>query len=482
MADGSTDHAQDFWRVPVVLDQPLGAGDAADPARDFAAMAQYLPNLCWIAHGDGAIFWYNQRWHDYCGSTPSEMAGWGWQSVHDPERLPEVIDRWTAAITAGAPFEMAFPLRGIDGKFRPFLTRVVPIRNPDGSVVRWFGVNMEIGAQVFAERALVASEAKFEVLTDAMPQMVWSTLPDGFHDYYNAQWYAFTGAPQGSTDGEGWNDIFHPEDQERAWERWRHSLDTGETYEIEYRLRHHSGDYRWVLGRAHPVRGEDGAITRWIGTCTDIDAAKRAAEEHVLLSRELSHRIKNIFAVISGLVSLSVSRHSGAKAEMDNLKGRIAALGKAHDFARPHSEMSRPSGRAGSLQGLFTQLLDPYITNGTDRVVVGGDDVSIDDRSATPIALIGHELATNSAKYGALSVPDGTLTVDIERSGDDLVIVWREAGGPPIAEAPTVRGFGSELTDLSAERQLGGTIEREWRKEGLQVTLRLQVSRLHRSS
>ena len=159
-----------------------------------------------------------------------------------------------------------------------------------------------------AEEALLITSAKYEVLTNAMPQMVWSTLPDGFHDYYNDKWYEFTGVPYGSTDGEGWNEMFHPDDRERAWERWRHSLATGEDYEIEYRLRHHSGSYRWVLGRAQPVRSESGEIARWIGTCTDIDDAKRAAEKNELLSKELSHRIKNIFAVISGLISLTANR------------------------------------------------------------------------------------------------------------------------------------------------------------------------------
>lgn len=113
-------------------------------------------------------------------------------------------------------------------------------------------------------------EAKFRVLADTMPQMVWSTLPDGFHDYYNARWYEFTGVAPGSTDGEGWNGMFHPEDQERAWSVWRKSLETGEPYEIEYRLRDAHGEYRWTLGRALPIRDADGKIMRWFGTCTDI--------------------------------------------------------------------------------------------------------------------------------------------------------------------------------------------------------------------
>ena len=108
-----------------------------------------------------------------------------------------------------------------------------------------------------------ASPDMFAILTDAMPQMVWSTRPDGFHDYYNARWYEFTGVPAGSTDGEGWNGMFHPDDQERARQRWTRSLETGEPYEIEYRLRRHDGVYRWTLGRANPIRDADG---RFLGT------------------------------------------------------------------------------------------------------------------------------------------------------------------------------------------------------------------------
>ncbi|MEP0944327.1 MAG: PAS domain-containing protein, partial [Rhizobiaceae bacterium] len=133
------------------------------------------------------------------------------------------------------------------------------------------------------ERQLFESEAKFQAIANSVDQMIWSTLPDGFHDYYNDRWYEFTGVPEGTTDGEGWNGMFHPDDQERAWQRWRHSLTTGENYEIEYRLRHRSGDYRWVLGRAKPVRSQDGTILRWYGSCTDIHEIKVAEEQRQLM-------------------------------------------------------------------------------------------------------------------------------------------------------------------------------------------------------
>jgi PAS domain S-box-containing protein len=124
------------------------------------------------------------------------------------------------------------------------------------------------------ESQLEESEAKFRAIADSVDQMIWSTLPDGFHDYYNRRWYEFTGVPEGSTDGEAWNGMFHPDDQDDAWAAWRKSLKTGMPYEIEYRLRHHSGVYRWVLGRAQPMRDTSGVIQRWYGSCTDIHEIK----------------------------------------------------------------------------------------------------------------------------------------------------------------------------------------------------------------
>ncbi|WP_293394764.1 PAS domain-containing protein [Phenylobacterium sp. RIFCSPHIGHO2_01_FULL_69_31] len=324
------------------------------------------------------------------------------------------------------------------------------------------------------------TQATFQVLTEAMPQMVWSTRPDGFHDYYNARWYEFTGAPPGSTDGEGWSGMFHPDDQEKAWARWRHSLETGEPYEVEYRLRHHSGEYRWTLGRALPVRDDVGRITRWIGTCTDIDQAKRAAEQNELLSRELSHRIKNIFAVISGLIGLTSRHEPTLKPWARDLQHRIAALGRAHEFARPHSEMSRPELGTSTLRGLLTEIFRPYPAFDEGRIVVAGDDVFVDDRGATPVALAFHELATNAAKYGALSTPDGRVEVGIEALGPTMRIGWVEQGGPPVAGPPAREGFGSRLAELSIVQQLGGAMRRDWRREGLAVEMDLPAAHLSR--
>lgn len=334
---------------------------------------------------------------------------------------------------------------------------------------------------VAARNALRDSDARFNTLADALPHMVWSTLPDGYHDYYNAGWYDFTGVPAGSTDGEAWNGMFHPDDQEKAWARWRHSLATGEPYQIEYRLRHHSGEYRWTLGRAMPMLDPNGRIIRWIGTCTDIHEAKTNAEQNEILSRELSHRIKNIFAVIGGLIGLSARNQPERKPFAEQLQQRIGALARAHEFVRPHSDQSQPPKAPGSLHSILHEILSPYPALAEGHIRITGIDATIDDRGATPIALLFHELATNASKYGALSDPAGTVHIATEQRDGAVVVTWQEQGGPRVTGPPQQEGFGTKLIELSIVNQLGGTIEREWNESGLGVRVAVPHERLSRS-
>lgn len=326
---------------------------------------------------------------------------------------------------------------------------------------------------------LALGQVSFQQFADAMPQMVWSTLPDGSHDYYNAQWYAFTGAPVGSTDGDGWNNLFHPDDQERAWSRWRQSLSSGEPYEIEYRLRHHDGGYRWTLGRALPIRDGDGSIIRWVGTCTDIHEHKLTAQLNEILSRELSHRIKNIFAVINGIIGISALQVPLMGEFALQLQARIAALGRAHDYVRPHSEDSAPHGGPRLLSQLLRQLLQPYPALDEGRIAISGDDFVVDDQGATPVGLAFHELATNSVKYGALSTIGGQIDIAIATRDGAVDIVWQESGGPLVTK-PQRTGFGTQLTEIAIVSQLGGKIERDWDADGLRVEICVLAKRLSR--
>lgn len=330
--------------------------------------------------------------------------------------------------------------------------------------------------------ALQSSGPAFHALADTMPQLVWSTLADGSHDYYNARWYEFTGVPVGSTDGEGWAGMFHEDDLPAAWEKWKHSLATGEPYEVEYRLRHRSGEYRWMIGRALPIIDDEGRIQRWIGTCTDIEDQKQIALQNEILSQELSHRIKNIFAIVSGLISLTARSNTSFADAAKDLLGRVSALGRAHEFVRPHSEKSRPIAEDVTLSTLLATIFEFYPAFTEGRLAISGPNIFVDSKAATPIALVFHELATNAMKYGAFSVPDGRITLDVAVDGDCIRFLWAEHGSPDKAGNVRSEGFGSRLIDMAIKKQLGGTYERTWLEDGMELAIQVKRNRLEVSN
>ncbi|HEX8701892.1 MAG TPA: PAS domain-containing protein [Myxococcaceae bacterium] len=174
----------------------------------------------------------------------------------------------------------------------------------------------------------------FRQLAEAIPQLVWTTRPDGYHDYYNQRWYEYTGTTPHQAQGEGWQGPFHPDDMPESLRRWRHSLATGEFYETEYRCRRHDGVYRWFLGRAHPVRDESGRIVKWFGTCTDIDDQKRAADSLRFLAQAgelLASSSLNYEATLAALTRLVVPRLADwCAVEIANEDGTTRQVGVAH--------------------------------------------------------------------------------------------------------------------------------------------------------
>ncbi len=147
----------------------------------FRVMANSIPQLAWIAEADGYVYWYNQRWYDYTGTKPEQMQGWGWQSVHNPETLPGVLERWKDSITTGKPFDMVFPLRGADGSFREFLTRVMPVKDANGGVIRWCGTNTDISEQ----KRLEADKARLAAIVESSEDAIIGKTLDGIITSWN---------------------------------------------------------------------------------------------------------------------------------------------------------------------------------------------------------------------------------------------------------------------------------------------------------
>jgi PAS domain S-box-containing protein len=239
----------------------------------------------------------------------AEWKGW-WADGSSRHGQPLAAHEWALSrVLRGedAPNDMV-EIEPFDapGERRTIVLSAAAVRDADGRITGGVVAQMDVSARQEAERALRASEAKFRTIANAMPHMVFSALPDGNHDYFNQQWYGFTGVAEGATFGDDWMKVFHADDQPRAMAQWRDSLASGAPYEIEFRLRHRSGQYRWVLARALPIRDEGGAIVRWMGSATDIHDQKQTQEALRLADRRkdeflamLAHELRNPLAPIS---------------------------------------------------------------------------------------------------------------------------------------------------------------------------------------
>jgi len=319
-----------------------------------------------------------------------------------------------------------------------------------------------------AKQAVHLRESYLKRMIDSVPGIAWSTDAAGKFDYINPQWTELTGLPAPRTLAD-WRAAVHPEDWENAAGAFQHSLTSGAPFEYEWRLKLADGAFRWMLSRA--VKSEVGnGESRWFGTVIEIDRQRRLSEARDLLANELSHRIKNIFAVVSGLVSIRARRRPEAAKFADELNQAIRALGAAHNYVRPDH-----GHREGTLTGLLSDLLAPYGSAEETRFTITGPGIAISPRAATPLALIFHELATNSAKYGALSCPEGQVTVLVEETGadgGDISVVWEESARSCDIPAPGAHeGFGSRLLRMAVEGQLGGTFERSYSDDGLHVRI-----------
>jgi PAS domain S-box-containing protein len=207
----------------------------------------------------------------YLGRTAAEL-------FEDQQQALTIMQNDRRIMQSGVAEQVEEEATLKDGQRTVWLSTKSPLRDASGNVIGITGTSIDITARKLMEDELRESEAKLQALTNSVEQLIWSSNAEGKNDFHNDRWYEYTGLPFGSTDGDSWLDVFHPEDRDRTWRRWQECVRTGEPYEVEYRIRHRSGEYRWVIGRAVPVKDKLGAITRWYGTCTDIHELKSAKE------------------------------------------------------------------------------------------------------------------------------------------------------------------------------------------------------------
>jgi PAS domain S-box-containing protein len=216
---------------------------------------------------------------DYTGLSLEEEIENPTCAVH-PEDLPRVMEKWLVDMAAGEPSEDEMRLLRADGEYRWFLVRTAPLRDEQGSVVKWYGLAIDIEDRKQAE-------SQSATLLDAIPQQIWSGPLDGTLDYCNERWRSYVGLGLEELRGDGWQSMLHRDDRERVLKAWQESVTNGTPYEQEERHRGVDGTYRWFLARGVPLRDAQGRIVRWYGTNTDIEDRKQAEEELRRLSGQL---------------------------------------------------------------------------------------------------------------------------------------------------------------------------------------------------
>jgi PAS domain S-box-containing protein len=307
----------------------------------FRTLANAIPQLCWMANADGWIFWYNRRWYEYTGTTPEQMEGWGWKSVHDPDALPRVLERWNASIATGEPFDMVFPLRGADGTFHPFLTRIMPVRDREGKVVQWFGTNTDITEQQATETALRQASEQRRLALEAAELGSWDyrfQTGDVFWDERCRNMFGFD-----SGDRIGFDEAvarIHPEDRAAVEDALKQAIagSGGGVFHREYRVVWSDESVHWVAahGRAH-VASEDAnqGDGRFVGVVMDITGRKEAELEIRLLNTQLEQRVRERTAELETankeLEAFSYSVSHDLRAPLRGIDGWSLAL--AEDYA-----------------------------------------------------------------------------------------------------------------------------------------------------
>jgi len=267
----------------------------------------------------------------------------------------------------------------------------------------------------------------------------------------------------------------HPVDRDRVRASFNATRAIVGSYEIDFRII--IGDeVRWIAARGQGA--DDGIVGRVMcGIFLDVTGRKQAEESSELLAGEMSHRVKNLLAIATGLTQITARSANSVPEMTSNLTQRLTALDRAHSLVRP---LPNAQGRAALLGDLISILLAPYDETAafSGRIRVAVARMGVGEQAATSLAMVIHELATNSVKYGSLSCDTGFLDVASKLEGDTLVLIWTETGGPKPTAPHKADGFGTQLVASSVTGQLGGTIDYDWQDGGLVVTLHLDQSRL----
>jgi PAS domain S-box-containing protein len=269
-------------------------------------MIDRIPVMAWSCLPDGTPEFLNQRWLDYTGLSIEQALDWGWKGTIHPDDLGKVMGTWEGLLSSGEPGDVEARIRRFDGEYHWFLFRAEPVRGDRGQIVRWYGTNTDIEDRKLAEEILHESERSVRLIVDGIAGLVAIMARNGQVEYVNSQTLQYFGRTLEELKGWCTSDAVHPDDLPQVVAAWTYSIDTGDAFDVDQRLRGADGAYRWFHVRGLPLRDAEGRIVRWYNLLTDIDERRRAEEKlrrseaYLSEAQRLSHTGSFGWSVASG--------------------------------------------------------------------------------------------------------------------------------------------------------------------------------------
>jgi PAS domain S-box-containing protein len=435
----------------------------------FRNMADNTPVMMWVTDQKGHCTYLNRRWYEYTGQAPGEGEAMGWLNAVHPEDRPAAERVFMDSAGRQVDYQIDFRLRRADGEYRWVIDAAATRFDAQGRYMGYVGSVIDIDERRETEALARNSEATLRSVIEQMPiGVATARVPSGETIEFNDTLREILGHPQGPSGASkvdrfgGVTESGEPLPPERY--PLHRAACLGETVvNDEFRYRRPDGEVVHLLANAAPVLGSSGKAEIAVLTIQDVTERHRAEQHQRLLIDELSHRAKNLLAIIQSVAQQSFKGEAAPAEMLRAFEGRLGALAAAHGI------LTRRNWESAPIKQIVCDTITAVKAD-DERLRIDGPTLMVSPKTGVSLAMAVHELTTNAVKYGSLGVTGGSVTVRWEIVDGRLRLEWIERGGPPVQQ-PTRRGFGSRMIERALAAELGGKARIEFNPEGVVCTV-----------